>query len=118
MPEGLEAEIYRRSAERALHRRIAAVDVDERQAMAPEIRSVLPGAVFTSARRHGKLVLLDTAGPDGEGPTLGLHFGMTGRLVVDATTIETFRRRWHHLAGARLGGDHRIGSADPAAEGR
>jgi formamidopyrimidine-DNA glycosylase len=83
VPEGLEAEIYRRSAERALHRRIAAVDVDERQAMAPEIRSVLPGAVFTSARRHGKLVLLDTAGPDGEGPTLGLHFGMTGRLIVD-----------------------------------
>jgi uncharacterized protein (DUF58 family) len=42
----------------------------------------------------------------------------TGRLVVDATTIETFRRRWHHLAGARLGGDHRTESTDPAAEGR
>ena len=81
MPEGLEAELYRRSAERALHRAIQSVDVDERQPMASELCSVLPGAQFTAAHRVGKVVVLglDGAAPD----SLGLHFGMTGRLVVD-----------------------------------
>ncbi|HYF46660.1 MAG TPA: DNA-formamidopyrimidine glycosylase family protein, partial [Acidimicrobiales bacterium] len=36
---------------------------------------------LTGARRRGKLLLLDTDG--GEGPVLGLRFGMTGRLIVD-----------------------------------
>ncbi len=79
MPEGLEAEIYRRAADRCAGRRIAAVDVDARQTSAEELRSVLPGLVVERARRHGKLVLLDTSA----GPSLGLHFGMTGRLIVD-----------------------------------
>lgn len=83
MPEGLEAEIYRRHAERALGRRIVRVDVDPRQPMAAELSRALPGLRFVAARRHGKLVLLDTGGERGDGPTLGLHFGMTGRLVVD-----------------------------------
>lgn len=39
----------------------------------------LEGWAFTAARRIGKLLLLDTDG----GPTLGLRFGMTGRLLVD-----------------------------------
>lgn len=83
MPEGLEAEIYRCHAERALGRTIVGVTVDATQPMAHELTSTLPGLRFTAARRHGKLVLLDTVGRDGAGPTLGLHFGMTGRLVVD-----------------------------------
>lgn len=83
MPEGLEAEIYRRHAERLLGRTITRVRVDSLQPMAAELTSALPGLRFTAARRHGKLVLLDTAGEHGSGPTLGLHFGMTGRLVVD-----------------------------------
>lgn len=88
MPEGLEAEIYRRYAERALHRTILDVRVDPLQESAAELVGVLPGLQFVSARRHGKLVLLgtgetgDTADGAG-GPTLGLHFGMTGRLIVD-----------------------------------
>lgn len=83
MPEGLEAEIYRRHAERALDRTITRVDVDPTQPMARELVATLPGLRFVGARRHGKLVLLDTASEHGAGPTLGLHFGMTGRLVVD-----------------------------------
>lgn len=83
MPEGLEAEIYRRHAERALDRTITRVEVDPAQPMARELTVALPGLRFVAARRHGKLVLLDTAGEDGPGPTFGLHFGMTGRLVVD-----------------------------------
>src|SRR5438309_128005 len=53
-------------------------------------RATLAGALrrrsFSAARRIGKLLLLDTAGRDShsaEGPTLGLRFGMTGRLLVD-----------------------------------
>lgn len=85
MPEGLEAELYRRAAERCIGRRVRRVEVDERQPMASELASVLPGLTLTAARRLGKLVLLDTASPRrrSSGPTLGLHFGMTGRLVVD-----------------------------------
>lgn len=83
MPEGLEAEIYRRHAERALRREILRVDVDPTQPMAVELTRTLPGLRFTAARRHGKLVLLDLVGDAGPGPTLGLHFGMTGRLIVD-----------------------------------
>ena len=82
MPEGLEAELYRRGAERALGRRIEHVEVDDRQSWSREIRAALRGSSFTDARRVGKVVFLalddrSTAG------TLGLHFGMTGRLVVD-----------------------------------
>lgn len=79
MPEGLEAEIYRRQAAEVVGRTVRSVEIDPMQPFAAAVRSVLPGRRFSAARRHGKLVLLDTAG----GPTLGLHFGMTGRLVVD-----------------------------------
>jgi len=79
MPEGLEAELYRRSAEQAAGRRITDVTVYDHQEMAMEIRTALPGHRFTSVRRHGKVVTLDLD----DGPSLGLHFGMTGRLVVD-----------------------------------
>lgn len=46
---------------------------------APALEPALVGRAFTTARRTGKLLLLDTGG----GPTLGLRFGMTGRLLVD-----------------------------------
>ena len=82
MPEGLEAELYRRAAERALARTITGVVIDDRQPWSTEIEAVLPGTTFSSSNRIGKVVLLDldrTAAAD----TLSLHFGMTGRLVVD-----------------------------------
>ncbi len=44
------------------------------------LSGALVGRSFVAARRLGKLLLLDTDG----GPTLGLRFGMTGRLLVDA----------------------------------
>lgn len=89
MPEGLEAEIYRRSAERCIGRTVAAVEIDDRQVMAFEIRSTLPAGTVTAARRIGKLLLLDLAFDSVAGPTFGVHFGMTGRLVVDgAAPIE------------------------------
>jgi formamidopyrimidine-DNA glycosylase len=46
---------------------------------AERLGAALEGRPFAAARRIGKLLLLDTEG----GPTLGLRFGMTGRLLVD-----------------------------------
>ena len=85
----IEVEAYRLLAERAaLHRRIGAVEAPDgwylkRGLVAPALQ-VLVGCELVAARRRGKLLLLDTAGPGGtEGPVLGLRFGMSGRLVVD-----------------------------------
>lgn len=81
MPEGLEAELYRRAADRTVGRTIDRVAVDDRQQLAGELVRALPGATVTATRRRGKLVVLDLS--DGPAGALGLHFGMTGRLVVD-----------------------------------
>lgn len=92
MPELLEAEIYRRAAEVVVGRTIATVDALDPLSLRGEaaelgtdgVADVLVGCTVTGTRRHGKLVLLDTSGP-----VLGLHFGMTGRLIVDdAAPIE------------------------------
>ena len=77
MPEGLEAEIWRRACERLVGRQIVDVEVDDR-VIAEGFAETMSGATFTGVRRLGKVVLLDT-----NGATIGLHFGMTGRLVVD-----------------------------------
>jgi formamidopyrimidine-DNA glycosylase len=84
VPEILEVELYRVSAEAALHRPITrAWMVDSRYGRGgttpARLRAALVGRSFSAARRIGKLLLLDTDG----GPTLGLRFGMTGGLVVD-----------------------------------
>ena len=43
------------------------------------LSDALVGRTVVAARRIGKLLLLDTD----DGPTVGLRFGMTGRLLVD-----------------------------------
>lgn len=85
MPELPEVELYRRLAERTIGRTITDVVAGDvwflKGATTPaQLRSELTGRRFESTRRIGKLLLLDVA--DG-GPTLGLRFGMTGRLIVD-----------------------------------
>jgi formamidopyrimidine-DNA glycosylase len=79
MPEGLEAEIYRRAANRVVGRGIASVVVDELLSAADELRHELLGRVVDGTHRRGKHLLLDLD----DGRVLGLHFGMTGRLIVD-----------------------------------
>jgi formamidopyrimidine-DNA glycosylase len=84
VPEILEVELYRASAEPALGRPITkAWMVDSRYGRGgttpARLRSALVGHHFTAARRRGKLMLLDVD----DGPTLGLRFGMTGGLVTD-----------------------------------
>ena len=84
MPELPEVEAYRTLAERLVGRRITAVDTPDPWYLkgglsADQLASALVGQRISAARRIGKLLLLDTSG----GPTLGLRFGMTGRLIVD-----------------------------------
>jgi len=85
VPELVEVEAYRRLAERAaLGRPVAAVELPgggfaRAGSGRAELVVALVAEQFVAARRHGKLLLLDTSG----GPVVGLRFGMTGRLVVD-----------------------------------
>jgi formamidopyrimidine-DNA glycosylase len=85
VPELPEVERYRQLAgERALGRRVVAVVADDAWYLKGGLDrsaaiAALVGVEFVAARRIGKLLLLDTA----DGPTLGLRFGMSGRLLVD-----------------------------------
>jgi formamidopyrimidine-DNA glycosylase len=84
VPELPEVEAYRRLAEeRALGRPIAEVLAPDAWYLkggldAAAVAAALLGRRFTSARRIGKLLLLDA-----DDLVLGLRFGMTGRLLVD-----------------------------------
>lgn len=77
MPEGLEAEIWRRAAAPIVGRRIRDVWCDER--VAPDgLAATLRGARIEGVDRVGKVVRIIT-----DRGTLGLHLGMTGRLEFD-----------------------------------
>lgn len=77
MPEGLEAEIWRSALEVTVGRTISEVWTDDRVAD-PDIAGRIVGETITAVCRHGKVVVVETSGP-----ALGLHFGMTGRVIVD-----------------------------------
>jgi formamidopyrimidine-DNA glycosylase len=85
LPELPEVEAYRTLAEKALDRPVATVHAPDswflKRGLTPHAAELaLLGRRLTDARRIGKQLLLDTSDA---GPTLGLHFGMAGRLVVD-----------------------------------
>ena len=82
----LEVEAYRQLADRAIGRKITSLDASDAWFLkggvtSRELRGALVGRSFSGTRRVGKLLLMDVA----DGPTLGLRFGMTGRLLVDNT---------------------------------
>ncbi|MGZ4299836.1 MAG: Fpg/Nei family DNA glycosylase [Solirubrobacteraceae bacterium] len=86
MPELPEAERARQTLERSLGRRIAAVDDSDTYVCRPfapgEIADALVGHELATAHRRGKFLWLETD----DGPTLGLHLGMAGRIVLDPAT--------------------------------
>ncbi|RLV47795.1 formamidopyrimidine-DNA glycosylase [Nocardioides mangrovicus] len=86
MPELPEVESARQViADAALGRTIADVDDTDRYECRPhepgEIREALLGRTLLDAHRRGKSIWCPTS--DG-GPDLGIHLGMSGRIVVDA----------------------------------
>lgn len=102
MPELIEVEYYRRLAEHACGRVVEAVDAHDawflkRGTTEAALQGALVGRAPITARRLGKLLILDfgpivsadargssaSVSAGSEGPTLGLRFGMTGRLLLD-----------------------------------
>lgn len=86
MPELPEVERARALVEaRALGRRIAEIDDADTWVCRPhspgEISDALVGRTLTKALRRGKSMWVET--DDGDGPDLGIHLGMAGRIVVD-----------------------------------
>jgi len=85
VPEILEAEQARLLVEeRALGREIASVDAPDawylKRGLTPRgARAALPEHSLVAARRRGKQLFLDTD----DGPVVGMHLGMSGRVVVD-----------------------------------
>jgi formamidopyrimidine-DNA glycosylase len=99
VPELPEVEAARSLiADQALHRRIVDVDDSDSYVRRPhspgELRNALMGRSLTAAHRRGKTMWLETSGTSGAagpGPELGIHLGMSGRIVVtgpDGTVAE------------------------------
>jgi formamidopyrimidine-DNA glycosylase len=92
MPELPEVETARRLiADLALGRRITGVDDADTFVCRPyspgELREALTGRTLTTAHRRGKTMWCETSALDGSaipGPDLGIHLGMSGRIVVTA----------------------------------
>ena len=115
MPELIEVEAYRQHARKVLGRVVERIDapdrfINKRGVTERALREAFVGRAFTDDRRIGKLLLLDT--DHGDGPTLGLRFGMTGRLLVDGDApIEDLEygpkrsiREWDRFAVRFAGG--------------
>ena len=87
MPELPEVESARQVIERlALARPIVDVDDSDTWVCRPhapgDIRSALVGRRLTAVNRRGKSMWCETSGLDASaGPTLGIHLGMSGRVV-------------------------------------
>jgi formamidopyrimidine-DNA glycosylase len=83
MPELPEAERARQTLESALGRAIVAVDDTDTYVCRPhapgEISDALVGHKLATAHRRGKFLWVETD----DGPVLGLHLGMSGRILVD-----------------------------------
>jgi formamidopyrimidine-DNA glycosylase len=114
MPELPEAERARLSLEGVLGRRIVAVDDHDTYVCRPhqpgEIAAALVGESFSSAHRRGKFMWLETDG----GPTLGLHLGMAGRIVIDPpelTRWDRFSVQFADGGGFALRDKRRLGRA-------
>src|SRR5215217_2783555 len=83
MPELPEAERARQQIERVLGREIVAVDDRDTYVCRPhapgEIAAALTGRRLVRAHRRGKFLWVET---DDDGPELGLHLGMAGRIAL------------------------------------
>jgi formamidopyrimidine-DNA glycosylase len=87
MPELPEVETARRLiADKALGRRITDADDSDTFVCRPhapgELLAALTGRTLTAARRRGKTMWCETSQ---DGPDLGIHLGMGGRIVVTSS---------------------------------
>lgn len=86
MPELLEIEMYKRGATSLVGRTVSSLDTPDdwyiKNIDPAALTAQLVGARIESLGRVGKLMMLETS----QG-TVGLRFGMTGRLVIDEAPI-------------------------------
>lgn len=122
MPELPEVESARATIERAaLGRRIAAVDDTDSWECRPhapgDIAAALVGRELTAAHRRGKAMWCDTSpradeGADGPGgPALGIHLGMSGRILV--STADGGSDEGGDRPGSRYGSAAEVASRKP-----
>lgn len=115
MPELPEVESARAVIERlGLGRTIVEVDDSDRYECRPhapgQIRSALLGRSLTGAHRRGKSMWCDSSGvdrSDAPGPPLGIHLGMSGKIVIadgQGTEIDG----GDYWERGRAPGDHRF----------
>lgn len=84
MPEVLEVEMYRRAALGVVGRRVIAVHDDDPIVVSPAGGlGILAGTEVTGVRRHGKVLTIEFESTIAGRDSIDLHFGMTGRLIVD-----------------------------------
>jgi formamidopyrimidine-DNA glycosylase len=107
MPELPEVEAARTVIERsALRLRIVEVDDTDRfvcRLNAPgQISDALVGTTLSAAHRRGKTLWCDTAA----GPVLGIHLGMSGKIVISAAD-GTETDGGDHWEFGRAAGDYR-----------
>jgi formamidopyrimidine-DNA glycosylase len=114
MPELPEAERARLALEAVLGRKIVAVEDGDTYVSRPhqpgEIAAALVGESFSSAQRRGKFIWLETD----DGPTLGLHLGMAGRIIIDpedSSSWDRFSVRFADGGGFALRDKRRLGRA-------
>ncbi|HWC80427.1 MAG TPA: DNA-formamidopyrimidine glycosylase family protein [Pseudonocardiaceae bacterium] len=114
MPELPEVESARSVIERAaLNRRIVDVDDSDSYVCRPhspgQIRAALIGRTLRAAHRRGKSLWCDTspsADSDAAGPVLGVHLGMSGKIVIaDSDGVEV--DGGDYWERGRQPGDHR-----------
>jgi formamidopyrimidine-DNA glycosylase len=111
MPELPEVESARAVIERnGLRRRIVDVDDSDTFVCRPhapgEIRHALLGGELTAAMRRGKSMWCCQAGASSDAVTLGIHLGMSGKIVIadaDGTEIDG----GDYWEGGRQPGDYR-----------
>ena len=109
MPELPEVENARQVVEKALDRVIVEIDDADTFECRPhrpgDIARALTGGMLVEARRRGKAMWCETRLADGsDGPTLGIHLGMGGRIIVTAPDGEQTSRYG--------GGDPHVGERD------
>ncbi|CAN5616348.1 formamidopyrimidine-DNA glycosylase [soil metagenome] len=83
MPEVLEVELTRRRLEPIIGARVVAVTRTDDLVVAPGVDAAIVESTITELDRRGKQLVLVT-----DGPVVGVHLGMTGRILLDgASTI-------------------------------
>ena len=121
MPEVLEVELTRRAAGALVGRRFVVVERTDTLVVGAGVDGAVVDATIEGLDRRGKVLAVLT-----DGPSIGLHFGMTGRLLLDDAPVALERlaygsldddTRWDRWV-VRLEDGSRLRFHDPRRLGR